>query len=602
MTAQRSILFITTSDNPALQARLASQTRAMTDNERDLLDIEVFTHVFDPDRFREYLLRAINPLVGGRPALDQIGTTRRAAVATTGNGGAVRVCQSDGTCVTADPSITAPGAEVPRWERLMTFISERPPAEQTQIVQTQIEHLMRALRALNVCPTAILRLRRCVERSWGYYAYDSDQYLDGVAAETIVDRLQPASYVPGDPGEWRRQLAASFQRSYGHAYTDYTFGAGDVLFGLERDYNTATIGCRLAEGEDARSPNTCYAPTGECHRVWFQVTGSLRGGRVYTPAEMSSAIDEVGPFDPYRRLCPDPQRGWEAPLYEPHRPVVGRWRLYVLPPLRWYWQLFFGPQPEFDGKSFAEWLLAQDPVLLIRTLRQENTRRNAAAADAYNVQVADLIGQGQVNAAQEQQRAERRRQEVEGYVQLGGETATAAATAINPIAGLIAGVGSVVARVIARATTSATARINVDVYGQIVPVFSQFAISESKPAFDGNMIRIGPPPGPTPQDLGPERASTSTVVMGVIPLVPSVVGSLLAAPPTTAPRLAVSSVLRPVATPPATVPSPATVPPPATPEESKTGWIVGGLLATAAVVAGGVILSRKQKHGSTVRR
>lgn len=616
MATQRAILFITTSDNDDLQRRLAGQTRPLSDTERDLLDVEVFTHVYDPERFRAYLLRAVNPLVNGRPALDQIGTMRRAAVSTVG-GSPVRVCQSDGTCTTADPSTMTAGPEVQRWERLMNFISELPPATQTQVAMTQIEYVMRALRALNVCPTAILRLRRCMERLWGFFAYDSDQYMEGASAEVIADRLQAASYVPGDPGEWRRQIAAAFQRAYGHAYTDYTFGAGDVLFGLEQDYNEGSIGCRIAEGEDARSPSSCFAPTGECHRVWFQTNGSLRGGKVYTPQEMRAAIDAVSSFDPYRRLCADPQCGWEATLYEPHRPVVGRWRLYALPPLRWYWQIFFAPQPEFGGVSFAEWLLAQDPVSLIRSLRQENTRRNAAVADAYGVQIADLVGEGQVNAAQEQARAERRRQQVEGYVQLAGESATAIAGAINPIAGLIAGAASIVGRVIARAATQAIARIRVDVFGQIYPVFSQFAVYETKASFDSNMIRVGPPPGPPPQELAPEIGRTTTAVIvgtavpatpvGVIPLVPVSLATALA-PPT---NLAASSVLRPTFLLSATTPNEsaantaknlAVQSAPSSSSGSKKGWIA--VLALAAVGAGGfgVYKLRKANHTKSVGR
>ncbi len=71
MATQRDVLFITTQRDEALQQRLATQSTPVSAAVADVLGIEVFTHSDDPDAFRVWLQRAINPLVGGRPALEQ---------------------------------------------------------------------------------------------------------------------------------------------------------------------------------------------------------------------------------------------------------------------------------------------------------------------------------------------------------------------------------------------------------------------------------------------------------------------------------------------------------------------------------------------------
>lgn len=597
MTTLREVLFITTGADAALQRTLAARSRVMTDVEQLALDVEVFPHSYAPEEFRAWLAVALNPVVRGGRALDlapaarptlalppgSIVTTTRDAqgratvlvqepgspggplpvvgtpVVGTPVGPAVVTQDAQGrtTVVVGTPvppaggvmlgtipltSLAprssgpgAPDADYGARERLFDFLDSLSPAEQTQVVTAQIESLMKALRSLNVSAYAFERLRRVIERVWGYFDPAADQYLDGVPSGMIVDRLQGAAYQPGTAGEWRERLAAAFRGRFPQLYQ---FSAVETVFGLEQDYNTATIGCR-AGADDVRLPNSCYAPTGECHRVWFQPNGALRGGRLYTPGQMKEAVDAVENRDvldqvarmftgDLRRFVTDAQYGWRTPLFEAHTPSFGQWRLHVLAPLAWYWLLFFGAQPEFEGMSFAEWLFAQDPRELIRSVRRENTLRNAAMASRWGTRIEELVGAGEANAARALAEAERRRQRVDGYVQVGAEAVTSIAGAITPIAGLVAGAVTSVARVVVRLSTEPEARVHVDVYGQLMPAFSAFAMEDDRRAFQSTMERqVGMPQVPAsravPDPSGPYRppgTSTLPVLAGPTALQP----------------------------------------------------------------------------------
>lgn len=564
MATQRDVLFITTQRDEALQRRLATQSTPVSAAVADVLGIEVFSHSYDPDAFRAWLQRAINPLVGGRPALEQAPRGRAGGLpagGTTDNrtrilrflgvtdGMAVEVARSrltNGIAQAWDPVDTAEAramlaalpatgtvtiaalAAVPaprnRSEALARFIGSLSAAEQTDVVVQQFQSLAHAIRSINITTTAFEKLRALCERAWGFYARDSDPYMDGISSDLIRDRMQAQQPSPYNVGDWRRQLAADWNARYGQRYG--TFGPGDVLFGLEQDYNTSTIGCRDADNPSV-NPSTCQAPTGECHRLWWQFDASVRGGQLYTPMQMAEAIEAVGPFDPYTRVSPDqPHFRWDAPLYESHRSSVARWRLYALPPLRWYWELYFAPQPEFDGRSFAEWLLAQNPRDLIRTTRRDNTMANERTAAYYQTLVTALIGQAQLDAVNQQRANERENQVIQQTVMtVGGATATGLATipAVGPVAGLIAGIATTASVLALRALQSNTPTVHVDVYGQMEPTFRWFAIRDSQRAFDSDFAaRIGVPQGPVPE-LSPEAvgggflltASPTQFVLGV---------------------------------------------------------------------------------------
>jgi hypothetical protein len=557
MATQRDVLFITTQRNEALQQRLASQSTPLTPAVADVLGIEVFTHTYDPEAFRAWLLRAVNPIVGGRPALEQSPRSRAnglPAGGTTDN--RTRILRflgvTDGMSVDAarsrltggiaqawDPIDTADAramlAALPasgtvalavlataapprnRSEALARFIGSLSAAEQTDVVSQQFLSLSRAVRAVNITTIAFDKLRALCERAWGFYARGSDSYMDGISSDLIRDRMQTQQPPPYNTGDWRRQLSADWNARYGQRYG--TFGPGDVLFGLERDYNTSTIGCRDADNPSV-NPSTCQAPTGECHRLWWQFDASVRGGLLYTPMQMAEAIQDVGPFDPYVRVSPDqPHFRWDAPLYESHRSTAARWRLYALPPLRWYWELYFAPQPEFGGRSFAEWLLAQNPRDLIRATRRENTMANEATAAYYQTLVTALIGQAQVDAVNQQRSNERENQAIQQTVmQVGGATATGLATipAVGPVAGLIAGIATTASVLALRALQSNTPTVHVDVYGQMEPTFRWFAIRDSQRAFDSDFAtRVGMPQGAV-SDLAPEGTG-GTLVLTAIP-------------------------------------------------------------------------------------
>lgn len=561
MPTRRDVFFITTGPNQTLQRELANRTRAMSQDDQDILDVEVFSHNYDPEAFRAWLEAARNPMVNGRRALDIAPTMRPAivlpvgsTVTTTGGtvgpdgqyrGGATVTIHSPGgepltlslgavpgaalmaaaaqrqnpNVIVGTPVVDPPGTtgvpantDYPDWDRLLALINELPAQQQTDVCMQQIESFMKALRALNVSLYAFGRFRRLLERKWGFFAYSSDQYYDGVTSENIRNRLQVPSYQPGTSGEWREFLSRSFRVTYPGLYQ---FGPGEVIFGLLDDYNSGAIGCRSSGASTTAMPNQCYAPTGEVHRVWLQPNGSILGGKLYTPAQMGAVVTDNDALDRLagtRVMAPHarPNTGytWDVPVFESHTPSVGRWRLHALPPLRFYWELFFAPQAEFDNKSFCEWLRSQDVRELIRATRRDNTLRNAEMASHYGTTINRLIGQAETDLAQEQVRAERRRQEVESYVQVGGQAATQVAGAINPIAGLVAGIGSFVARIVARVATEPEENVRIDVLGQLMPAFSQFAMIDSKQAFQGMMERqIGMPPGITvPPYVAPDTS------------------------------------------------------------------------------------------------
>lgn len=482
MTVRRELFFITTGENQALQRELATRTRPVPQQDQDLLDIEVFSHTYDPERFRAWLERAADPMVNGASATSQ-----------------------------ATPADANAGSDFWQWVRGSTrgtaaasgrtavvgnVIDRQGAAVQTAIFQDQLNSLRRALLSINISPQAMLRLKRLLERVWGYYPYESDQYLDGTASDIIENRYQAGVWGPLHATNWRVIISALWRTQPGV----YQFSAAETIFGLEKDYNRDSIGCRVGSDGSGTTPNACQAPTGECHSVWWQQNAALRGGRMYTPAELSNLVHhDVGTFDTFSRIGTDnPRFGWRGILYEPHRPSVGRWRLHVIPPLAWYWSLYFAPQPEFDGLSFVEWLLRQDVRELVRATRRENTLANAAVAGYYGSTIAGLVGQAEVDFIQAQQRAERRRQAVEGMVSGVGAAATTVATAINPIAGFIAGVASTAASIVTRIVTTSDPIVRVDVLGRLFPVFSQFAIFESNTAFNAALERqIGTPPGTT---------------------------------------------------------------------------------------------------------
>lgn len=508
--SERKVFYITTSNDDALQARLGTRTTRVGQDEQDALDIEVFTHTYDPVRANAWLERAKNPLIGGRPARERMPppgsvVSTQLAVGMTREWTGLPVVMPDES------------------DALHVVISALPPAEQVAVVQQQFGALANGLRAFNLNPKGIRELRQVVERVWGYLPADSDLYYDGVSSEFVRGRYQASVYGSLGPSNWRTRIAANWNSNARNAER-YRFGPGEVLFGFETDYNYDGIGCRVggtSDDGDPRLPNNCYAPTGEVHALWWQGNAAIRGGKLYTPAQMQAAIQSVRSTDPYDRSFTDPRYGWRGMALEPHLSLVARWRLHAIPPLAWSWAIYFAPQPEFGNRTFVDWLLRQTPEELIRRVRRDVTRRNAETAGRFGLRIVDLVGQAEADAAQARADAARRRAQIETMVSAGGQAVGAALslTPLGPLGGLIAGGAAQVGIAIARLSSQPRETVGIDVYGDLCPAFTQFAITASLTEFDAMVARQVP--FPPPVDASAPPATPASVVGGATVVVPA---------------------------------------------------------------------------------
>ncbi len=513
MTSQRDILFITTSEDDALNARLATQSAPVSEAAQDAFDIEVFTHVYDPERWAAWIGRSRDPILPSGITASQAAAALPSIARSTAE--AVNAEWSGARADAAPPP--SPGdVMVDATQPLYRVINQLSAQEQFDIVMAQFDSLSKAFRALNLSPLAIGALQRVHERLWGYMDPGSDAYLVGVGASLIENRVQVFSYTFGR--QWRVRLSQWYngqvrQQLYRDARE---FGPGEVLFGFWGDQQNI-IGCRVIPGENITAPVSCLEPTGEAHRIWWQTNAALSGGRPYPPAEMAQKafrINEVGASGYDRAVGAGGQKpyDWNTAMFEPVTRPLTPWRLYVVPPLAWYWAIYFQPQPEFGGLSFVDWALSMSPAEFIRLQRRGVARANAEMADRYNTTVEGIVGQAQVDAGTEQANAVRRRNNA---LSLAGSGADAVANAVStaakdtPVIGLIAGVASLVGKVIGEIAkhSSDNDGINIDVYGRLMPAFIVFAIYSTKAAFDSAMIRQVPLPPAAP---------TITVTVGTV--------------------------------------------------------------------------------------
>lgn len=515
MTSQRDILFITTSEDDALNARLASQSAPVSEAAQDAFDIEVFTQVYDAERWSAWMDRSRDPILPSGITASQAaaalpGIARSTAEAVS--------AEWSGARVDAAPPPSPGDVMVDATQPLYRVINQLSVQEQFDVVMAQFDSLSKAFRAINVSPLAIGALQRVHERLWGYMDPGSDAYLVGIGASLIESRVQVFSYTFGM--QWRVRLSQWYNNQVRQQlYRDAReFGPGEVLFGFWGDQQNI-IGCRAIPGENITAPVSCLEPTGEAHRIWWQTNAAMSGGRPYPPAEMAqkaARINEVGAsgigYD--RAIGAGGQKpyDWNTAMFEPVTRPLTPWRLYVVPPLAWYWAIYFQPQPEFGGLSFVDWALSMTPAEFVRLQRRGVARANAEMADRYSTTVEGIVGQAQVDAGTEQANAVRRRNNA---LSLAGSGADAVANAVStaakdtPIIGLIAGVASLVGKVIGEIAKSSSdnAGINIDVYGRLMPAFIVFAIYSTKSAFDSAMIRQVPLPPSAP---------TNTPVVGVV--------------------------------------------------------------------------------------
>lgn len=506
MSTRYAAFQITGSTDEAAQARLADAAQFITDPATiDALDINSFAHLYDPELARAWLTYALNPTLNGLPVRTgpQVMPTAVAVNPTTGQRSAAPV---------APVPITA-------GQHLANSINNLNAADQTRVALDTIGAVLNALKAFNISLLSINEYRRLAERLWGYFQLArggdiaSNQYWVGIPSDAIAERTQTAL---GTMGEWRTELARQWRVAFPNFR--YQFSAVEVLFGTRDDYQDWPVGCRIGRVERDTEvqnyvPNACDRPTGECHSVWVQQNNAIYGGRLYTPLELSRLFDTFHNEDILHEQfnwCPDqPHYRWGAPCFNARTPSVGRWRLHVVPPLAWYWGMFFLPQPEFADAhgtplSLVDWLLSMTPEELIRRTRRGATQRNGQMADFYQVTVNQLIGQAQVDLSREQQRTARTNQRdasIPGSLSSGlGQ--------ISPIAGLIAGLGSIVTQVILSGSNHPL--VHIDVLGQLMPAFVQPYVYASRTGFDGAMRdQVGWPRGMGPNATVAQPAAPS---------------------------------------------------------------------------------------------
>lgn len=522
--SQRDILFITTGPDDALNARLASQTSPVSEGAQDAFDIEVFTHVYDPDLWRAWIDNSADPVLpSGIRASDAAAVLPEFAAVTAD---AVTAEWAGARALTAT-SPTDASPMVDKTQPLYRVIDALLPAQQYDVVAAQLDALSKAFRALNLNPLAIVALKKVHERLWGYMDPHSDGYLTGIGGSLVENRVQVFSYTYGR--QWRDALASQYNvRVRPQIGADArSFGPGEVLFGLRAEYNSV-VGCRPSSGADSIvAPSSCYAPTGEVHRVWWQANGAMSGGHLFPPLHLANAASDILNANDdifqvgYDRAIPDGSNvyngrsdgyDWNAALFEPVTRPGTPWRLYVVAPLAWYWAIYFQPQPEFGGLSFVDWARSMSAAEFIRLQRREATRSNAEMANFWNTTVEGLIGQGAVNASMEAANAARRRNNTTTLI---GSGTDAVAAAINeavketPVIGLIAGVASQVGKVIAEIVSkgSENDKISIDVYGRLMPAFVVFDIYGTKASFDASILRQVPMPPAAP---------TNTPVVGTV--------------------------------------------------------------------------------------
>lgn len=389
-------------------------------------------------------------------------------------------------------------------------IAALPPAEQLRAVTEAWDAFGRAFQAFNLRPYGWARLRQRCEWAWGGVppgdnprAPSSIAYWQG--------RLLDESDGPDTamPGVWGGTWRDWSYRVSGHVGVRNLsrLSAAQVIFGGEDDWSIDHVGC--VPTDPGQIPDACFAPTGEVHRVWLQGDGSLSGSKDYDEAEIA------------RQFSYGTHTGWARFAAEDSIPAIGSNRLYFLPPLAWYWHLLFGqvpglrlpgitsreqgqglggvpglefrPQVTPDDLSLAEYLLALDPLDVVREVCRDVVMRNATMAAKKGIRdasrVRQLIEQAGVELADAEEESNRTFQQIT----TAGFSIAGTLTAINPFAGLIAGAVTAAAAVIYKLSDTTTRRI--DVFGRLMPTYEALAYTDDETQFRARLEEIGTPEG-----------------------------------------------------------------------------------------------------------
>ena len=552
MTVERKLFYVASEPGPEAdlkQVELALRTLAVPDGEADLFGIETFMHTYEPTAAYAWLREARNPMIAGKRALEYpfnpnakrphliggvaypAGRTRlnklrlllafgvtegmdagraRDVLSARARSNSMPEDLSDTETMlqlvpqSGNISLDLLAPEVPaEWERIAFVIDNLMPAQtQHDVASATFVSLEKFFRSINVSYNSILPIRQLCERLWGYYRESSDEYTRGIDRDVVKGGLAgylPAPYVPG---LWRVRGAANQQATWGNRAYGRT--AGDVIFGTDDDFNCMTIGCRPEEPSTTfQTFNDCDRPTGESHRIWFQMNGRCAGGinPNLPPLNRADGFVDVKPVtsaDGRFFMMSNGRYNWLTPVYlatsdpirgvwRPSQCMKGRDRLWMTPPLEWYWRMYFAPQPEFGGKSFADWVLAMTPMQFVRDCRRSNTQKNSRLAGPYanalQTQAAALPGASAAASYADQLAQEKAKQglmQTVGAAGTGIATATAAIPVAGPVVGLIVGAVTVTTVALMAALINTLPAYKIDVLGQIMPSFTPFGLFERK--------------------------------------------------------------------------------------------------------------------------
>jgi hypothetical protein len=449
-----------------------------------------------------------------------------------------------------------------------TDIMALSPAEQINWVQAAWEAFGKAFQSLNLRPYGWSRLRQRCEIAWGGVP-PGDSVASPSSPTYWNGRLiEDGELERGRPGQWggswriegydmavRQGVGNRFIRTQGFGVNDVIFGGEDTS-GADVGYNFDAVGCHPLDPN--QMPDTCFAPTGEVHRLWLQGNGALSGYHLYDEAEIA------------RQFSYGVGAGWDRWAAELSDPAIGSTRLYFLPPIRWYWELLFAPvrglqipgyRPQRaqvqaavavggDGNgsarvlglpagydpsldlSLAEYALALPPEEFVREVMRDVVIRNYQMAANKGIRsparVKELMGAG-ADALLDQTEEEGN---LLSTMTSAGFTIAGSVAAINPLAGLVAGVGVVVSYVLYKIASIQERYI--DVFGRLMPTYESLAYTDVEDQFWSWMRGIGTPPSPdarptvnlalasrraaeTPLSLARMLALTSLTVTSAIP-------------------------------------------------------------------------------------
>lgn len=357
-------------------------------------------------------------------------------------------------------------------------------------------------QALNLRPYSLYWFRNVCARAWGGPPIGP---TDESAARTLVRGERP--YMTWEwMGAWREEAARR-----------YVGGRRDprtVIFGSQSendDYETdEQVGCSSAN----TAVNANCPPPAEMHRCWLQNNGTVTG-LLWTPFECADGgvtdgdnTDMDGTDD---GTGDDPSQprfwNWNAGAWEDSTPAVGRDRLFVLAPLRWYWQMICAPTRglKVGGQgpdvSLVEWLWRTGPAQVLRTAKRDVVNKNAnMIASRGATRLSELLGDAEASEGVLHER------EVGEFRQIGNVVLGAAGT-IATVGGPVGIIGGAVLGIAGAVMSffpgvfAGGETITIDLMGRrmtAVEVFAQKEVGTAAYSYLEAIESPAPPPAPLP--------------------------------------------------------------------------------------------------------